>query len=240
MISIEQEYSDLIQADLDGELPDVDRARLSRYLLAHPEARDYARDMRLLCERLDGMTSVAPPAGLGQAVDAAVASRSGRRQGGMAAGHPPRVPQMFRYAAVFAGGAMLSAIGLLASPEDPAGVTQLVGTMAAHDDSQHPVASADELHVTASDVRGTVSLFAAGSTLVVKFDLEARRSLEVVAACAGREIRLNGTDATGGVGLIREAVAFEGGGDQESRVSVRILDGTTVLFEGVLDPSSDG
>jgi hypothetical protein len=232
----EPEYIDLIQRDLDGELPETERARLSRVLLADPDARAYAKQLREVSEALDRMESLAPPAGLAEAVERAItASVRGTRGGGSAVpmrGHS----QALRYAAAFVGGVMLSAIAFHAGRDTPGDVDirQLVGTMAAHDDSIDGLTRADELRVAVAGVDGAVRLYESGSKLVLVFDLEAQRPVAIVANASGREISLTAAPGTTGVGRVREAIAFDPYGRPEAGVTIRLLDGKTVLFEGML------
>src|SRR5262245_29832097 len=104
----------MIHAELDGELPDADRAELSRYLLANPEARALRDELRELGRVLDRAESVAPPDGLAESVLAAIGSRfparSGARFGWSAQ------PTLLRYAAVFAGGLIVSALAYQFGP----------------------------------------------------------------------------------------------------------------------------
>jgi anti-sigma factor RsiW len=57
---VDQAQLALIQAEIDGELNDRQRAELSRHLLADPLSVPCA-EMRRLCRALDGLPEVEPP-----------------------------------------------------------------------------------------------------------------------------------------------------------------------------------
>jgi hypothetical protein len=57
---IDQKYLELIQAEIDGELAEHDRAELARFLLANPGARAVRDDLKRLCATLDRVEPVEP------------------------------------------------------------------------------------------------------------------------------------------------------------------------------------
>lgn len=100
-----------ISAALDGELSPKERAALSDHLLACPECRELAADLRVLTESLE-QSEQEPPAGLAESIRAAVAE-----EGRKAAPLPKkkRPPYWLTAAAMLALCVCLGGIGLFAS-----------------------------------------------------------------------------------------------------------------------------
>ena len=60
-MTIEPKYFELMNAALDGEISDVERAELARYLTANPEALAMQAELADLCKSLDTMEQMDPP-----------------------------------------------------------------------------------------------------------------------------------------------------------------------------------
>ena len=69
---INEKYLELIQAEVDGELPEQDRAELSRFMLANPDAHAVRDELKRLCSTLDQVRPAEPPPELLASVLAAV------------------------------------------------------------------------------------------------------------------------------------------------------------------------
>lgn len=230
---IDDQYLELIHAELDGELPDQQRAELSRYLLANPEARAFRDDLRSVCAALDHIGQVEPPRGLRESILEAIATQAplqgrtvGRRAG--------QAPRMLRYAAAFAGGLLVSAIAFELGFESRDGirVADLVGTMAGS--GATGARRVDSMRLDHGQLAGEVSLYTAGTTLVLAFDVSPRQATHVVVVTDGREERFT-WNAVGTPLALRHAIAL-GEISQSGRfVTVRFTAGGQTIHEGVLE-----
>jgi hypothetical protein len=207
---IEEKYIELIQADVDGELPDERRAELSRFLLAHPEARVLRAELVAVAEALGSVAAAEPPADLRERILAALPplSRPARRAGGTG------YSSGMRWAAVFAAATLLGAIVFRLASDDRSvvDVSNLYGTMASQGASA-PVL-VDRVAVSLEQVHGTVSLLGSPQARFVKFDLAADGPVEVVVEHDGERTRV--TDL--GRPLVIEGPALAG-----AQVTVEVL-----------------
>jgi hypothetical protein len=217
---IEERYIELIQAEVDGELPEQHRADLSRYLLASPEARALRDELRQVCAVLGQVPAAEPPPDLSDSILGAArlpAATTPARAGGASFGR-------WRMAAAFAGGLLVSAIAFQMGQGRQAGldVSEVAGTMA----SQDPVTRSgpvDTVEVSLDQARGKVSLFRSATMRVVQFDLAVQKPLEVVVRHDGQEARFSGLGQAVGVGNQRYALVLEGAGLAGSRIELRFL-----------------
>ena len=228
---IDEKYLELIHADIDGELPEQQRAELSRYLLANPEARAFREELRRVCAALDGIEQVEPPEGLRESILEALSAQRAARRFAM-----PRVfrtsPLALRYAAAFVGGLLVSAIAFQVGTEsrDGLGVSELVGTMAAREGASEAV-RADAIKLDLQQVGGAVNLYEAGSVLVLEFDLAPRQPIEVVAAYQGGEARFSRLAEPGERGPQRYAISFAKAERGESAVNLKFFASVFLLSE---------
>jgi len=231
---IEQHYLELIHAEIDGELPERQRAELSAYLLANPAARAFRDDLRRVCDALDGIESVAPPQELRASILHAVgAPESPSRFSNRRA--LPRFPIAARFAAAIAAGVLVGVIAYQVGIESRGGpaMSELVGTMAGRADAPLAVL-ADTMKVDVAQVKGVVNLYRTGSVLIVEFDLAPQQPIEVVAAYDGREDRFSGLAAPGNAGEQRFAVSLAGAGEPGSAVGLKFYSAGVVIYEGAL------
>jgi hypothetical protein len=235
---LEEKYIELIQADVDGELPEQQRAELGRYLLANPEARALRDELRRTCAALENVRPVEPPADLRTSILreiglAAAPRRSAGRTGlsGLWASGP-----VLRYAAAFAGGLLISAIAFQFGSTHRPGldVTQIAGTMA----SQDPAASSapvDAVSIDRAQVRGSVRLFQSRTMRFVEFDLTAREPLEVVVVHDGQEARFRGGGSAGTGGSGRYGLVLDGAGEAGSPIELKFIASGAVIHEDRLE-----
>jgi hypothetical protein len=229
---IEQKYIELIQADVDGELPEQNRAELSRYLLANPEALALRDELRRLCSVLDQLPAADPPPGIKGAILAAVPLPAPGPASAPVRSNWVRFP-ILRVAAAFAGGMLVSAIAFQLGPDRQAGldVSGIAGTMA----SQDPVAGSapvDTVRVSLEQATGTVSLFRSPTMRVVEFDLAVQQPLEVVVVHDGQQARFSGPGRSDG--NQHYALVLEGAGKTGSPIEVRFLASGTEVHREVL------
>src|SRR5678816_424910 len=106
---IEERHVELIHAELDGELTAEQRAELSRLLLANPEARALRDQLNRLFGELAKLEDAVPPAELSASVLSALRAQAGPEPTGTGWRTWYASP-VFRYAAVFVGGLLASAL----------------------------------------------------------------------------------------------------------------------------------
>jgi hypothetical protein len=183
---IEAKYIELIQADVDGELPDGRRAELSRFLLAHPEARALRAELAALAEALGSLALAEPPADLRDRILAALPPPSRTAQGSGSAGFSIRL----RWAAAIAATALLGAVVFRIASDDRSAVdvSNLYGTMASPGTAA-PV-QIDKVAVSTEQVHGTVSLLGSPQARIVEFDLAVNGPIEVVVDHDGERTRV--------------------------------------------------
>ena len=183
---IEEKYIELIQADVDGELPAERRAELSRFLLAHPEAQALRAELVTVARALGGVAPAEPPADLRERILAALPPPSRTTRHGGSGGNS----SVMRWAAAVAAVTLLGAIVFRLASEDRSAVdvSNLSGTMAS------PGAAApaplDRVTVALEQVHGTVSLLGSPQGRIVEFDLAANGPVEVVVEHGGERTRV--------------------------------------------------
>ena len=189
-MAIEQKYTDLINADIDGEISDAERIELQSFLDENAEGRALHDELASLSATLQSVEVEEPPPYLRHIIMNAVP--------------PTRAPDespgflqillatpALKYAATFAAGVFLTLSivnsGQMANQafDD---VTGLVGPVA------DPVQSELESSIAVNevDIAGTVSLRSSGSMLILDFDLVSKDHINIEAAYTDRTIWFNG------------------------------------------------
>jgi hypothetical protein len=190
-MTIEQNYFELIQATIDGEIDSADKEMLDAFLEESEEGRAVYRELLALCQSLDGMPQIDPPPHLRHSLMNVAPSKSAARPS------PGVLQRLFSgpalgYVGVFAAGVILT-LALLDSGQISRGafddVTGLVGTIT---DSEFVVPEHESISVERSEVAGTVTLRSAGPILIVDFDLSARQPVEILAGYSDKSIWFNG------------------------------------------------
>lgn len=169
---------ELIHAELDGRLPDEQRAELSRFLLENQEARRLRDELRQLHAALARVGSSAPPEGLREAVLSATARGPGGMGGRLNWRRAWTRNGVLRYAAAFAGGVMVSAIAFQFGAGRGASfdATDVTGTMAP---SVAPKGSGSAAVVLPGGL-GVAAARDSGSAFVLDYDLAAGRPVRIV------------------------------------------------------------
>lgn len=250
-MAIEQKYTDLINADIDGEISDAEKAELQAFLDENAEGKTLYEELQSLCATLDDVEQEEPPTFMRHVIMNSV---------------PPTKPAdespgflrvllatpALKYSVTFAAGVFLT-LSILNSSDisDRAfdNVTGLVGTVA------NPVGAelADSVSVAGPAVAGIVSLRSAGSMLILDFDLVARDHIEIETEYTDRTIWFNGfaqlesegTTVSAETGLVRlgmdgkrrYAVYLHNPGGRETTVSLRFMSEGEVLHSASLDYS---
>jgi hypothetical protein len=187
--------TDLIHAEIDGELDAQQRAELARRLLADPGARGERDELHRVCAAVEAIPQVDPPPELRDSILAALPQR---RLPTRKAGHVSRdawtSAHRWRYAAMLAGVVAAGAIVFqTVRGPGPAG-TEAAGTMA--------TGVLDKAQLN-GPVSGTVSLYRDGTGLALWFDLTASGPVQVLIASEGQTARLDGAVDAATPGLRR-------------------------------------
>ena len=215
----------LIQAEIDGDLDDRQRAELSRGLLADPALRALRDQMRRLCLALDAVPEVEPPAQLRTDILAALPQMQAR---------PTRVvwPALkWRYAAALAGVLLTGAIVFRTMDfgQEPA-TNEMAGTLAA----TRAAVTVDVIQLSPGAVSGRVSLIRDGAELGLALDLAASAPVDVLIAGAGRSLRVNGLGPRGSHGAGPTTIALPGFASGGQAVNLTFLIGDREVARAVL------
>ena len=248
-MTIEQKYTDLINADIDGEISAAEKGELQAFLDESAEGQALHDDLSSVCDTLDAIQSEEPPTHLRHIIMNSV--------------KPTRKPEespgflqilfatpAVKYAVTFAAGVILT-LSIVDSDKISNhafdDVTGLVGTVSAPVNS----ALASSISVTKPDLAGTVSLRSAESMLILDFDLVAKNHIDIEAIYSDPSIWFNGfgqlesegttiSAETGRVrlgmnGKRRYAVYLHNQGGRETTVNLRFLEDGKVVHEASLD-----
>ena len=249
-MTVGERFSDLIQADIDGEISPEDKADLDTFLATSQEGKALHAELKALAESLDAIPELDPPPHLKHVILNMTPVKPAARAG---QGFRQRLFSLaaLRSAGLFAAGAIL-ALALVDSGRisDRAfdDVTGLVGTVAELDNvgPAYDVAAVDE-----TAVAGTVSLRSSGRLLILDFDLLARDAVEVVARYSDQTIWFNGfaqLESSGASvaaepGLVRLemtgkrrcAVFLDNSGKRPAAIAMQFFAGGELIHEAKLE-----
>jgi len=183
---IDERIEELVNADIDGRLPDSSRAELNRHLLANPEVRALHRDLQRLQQALESVHPEPVPTDLVTGIMDRIPARAVRPDARSAS-------RTWRYAFALAACLAVAAVALrLGSLEEGVDGAAAVGTMAAGEHA-NSVATIDRPGLSAS-----VRLRQAGGSLLVDLDVASQSHVDVVASYAGQTVGLSARpDMTG-------------------------------------------
>jgi len=250
-MAIEQKFTDLINADIDGEISDAQKIELQAFLGENTEGRALHDELASLCTTLDGVNQEEPPTFMRHIIMNSVPPvRATEDSQGFL--QVLLATPALKYAATFAAGVFL-ALSIVNSSQlsDQAfdDVTGLVGTVA------DPVRANLEgsIALNEPDIAGTVSLRSVGSLLILDFDLVSTDHIEIEATYTDRTIWFNGfaqlesddttvSAETGRVrlgmeGKRRYAVYLHNQGGRETTVSLSFMVDGNVVHQSKLDYS---
>jgi hypothetical protein len=249
-MSIDPRFSDLIQADIDGEIDAGEKAVLDAFLAGSEEGRALHRQLAGLVAAIEGLEELQAPPQLRHVVMNMVpAGRSARR----ATSRFSRLfaAPAFGYIGTFAAGVIL-ALAVVDSGQMSSGafddMTGLVGTVA-------DVETIGPTHGSAvidnSQIAGTVTLRSNGPILILDFDLAATQPVQIVATYSDKTIWFNGfaqLESSGTsiaadagtvrlemVGKRRYAVFLNNPGMRPATINMQFLAGGQVLQEANLN-----
>jgi hypothetical protein len=248
-MAIEQKYTDLINAAIDGEISTEEKAELEAFLETSTEGRALHDELASLCNTLEELDQEEPPVHLRHVImnSAPKTPKPDTSPGFL---HTLLAMPAFKYAFTFAAGVILALTVVDSSQVSNRAfddVTGLVGTIAQPVDST----LASSVSVDELDVAGVVSLRSAGSLMILDFDLVSKKPIEIEAGYADPSIWFNGfaqlesDDTTiaaapgrvrlGMKGKRRYAVFLHNQGEHEATVNLRFLAGGEVVHEASLE-----
>jgi anti-sigma factor RsiW len=173
------EELELLHAEIDGELDEHQRARLSRALLADPALRARREELRRLAEALDWIPDAEPPAGLVEAVIAALPQS--QRRAVLHSGASSTWRQVAMIAALLAAGAVIYAVVDSRAPP----MNEVAGTLT----GARPPAVLDSARVADGPVHGRVLLTRGDAGIALELDVSATTPVEVLVMRAGEMLR---------------------------------------------------
>ena len=198
-MTVAAEIIDLINAGIDGEISDEDRAALDEHLANDPEAQAYHLELTSLCTELDTMESKAPPARLKHVILNTVPRTKTAKQDSGGTAWIVMLSTLFggsvaRYAMSFAVGAVLTLAFISSdriSRQALDDVGGLVGTISQPDSSTLQPGE-DGFRLNLNEIAGSVQLSRSGAMMILDFDLAAPGPIEIVTSFADRDIWFNG------------------------------------------------
>jgi len=189
-MTIDEKYTELINAEIDGEIQPDEKAELEAFLAESEAGRALQEELRKLCGTLDAADLLDPPQHLRHVVmnsiptPTPVAESPGFFQSLFA------VPAM-RYAATFAAGVVMTFV-IVDSAQIQEGalddVATLVGTIS--DVGDIPGIASTVIHK--ADVAGSVTLRRADAILIIDFDLSTKGPIDVIASYEDKTVWFNG------------------------------------------------
>jgi len=249
-MTIDPKYFELIQADIDGEIDDADKAELENFLAESEEGRAVYEDLSTLCQSLDGMPSIEPPAHLRHVLMNQAPAKSAPRS------EPGLLQRIFSgpvlgYVGTFGAGVALT-LALVDSGHISRDafddVTGLVGTISS---PEFAVPAHASISIDESEIAGTVTLRSTGPILIVDFDLSARQPIEIEAGYSDKSIwfngfaqlESNGTSVAASAGAVtlemdgkrRYALYLNNPGQRPATIDLRFVANGEVIHEAKLN-----
>jgi len=198
-MAIDPKFFDLINAEIDATISAEERATLDEYLAESEAGRSLRNELHSLCNDLDAVDPVTPPAHLKHVIlhslDAktSVLPAAGRKKTGYWFNSWLGLTTV-RYALSFGTGVVLATVFISSdriSRQAFDDVTDLVGTIAQHD-SGVALSGGESFQLAFNEIGGRVSLSMSGSIMIIDFDLVSAGSTEIVVTFPDRDIWFNG------------------------------------------------
>ena len=190
-MAIDEQFLELINADIDGEIEPNEKAELKAYLAANAEGRALHEELQSLCATLNAEDLLEPPTHLKHVVLSSLPKIRPQAEIRGNMGSFLSAPAL-RYAAVFAVGVITTFV-VVDSGQLQQGafndVTGLVGTMSEYGDAAPRVAS---LRINKPEVAGTVTLRTADPILIIDFDVATKGPIDIVASYSDKTVWFNG------------------------------------------------
>jgi hypothetical protein len=181
----------LINADVDGEISAADKEDLEALLADSAEAQAMHAELSGLGSSLNELPDLDPPVHLKHTIMASIPKTEAQQRRSNFA-HAIFAAPAFRYAAMFAAGAILT-LSLVNSDElsDRAfsDVTGLVGTISSELPDGPGIQST---RIDRPEIAGRISLRSSGPLLIVDFDLVSSGPVDIIASYADQTVWFNG------------------------------------------------
>jgi len=190
-MAIDDKYTALINADIDGDIAADEQAELAAFLADSEAGRALQAELRDLCATLDGEEMLDPPPHVKHVVMNSLGSTPPETESAGFLRSMFAVPAL-RYAMTFSAGLVL-AMAIVDSGQVQQGafndVTGLVGTMSDVSDMAPRV---DSTVIHKSEVAGSVTLRRADPILIIDFDLSTKGPIDIVASYNDKSVWFNG------------------------------------------------
>jgi hypothetical protein len=190
-MELDPKITKLINADIDGALPDSEKRELDSILARDMQARTYHAEVSRICTAMDSAEMLDPPPHLRHVIMALIKpKRSQSDQTGFLARFFSA--PVLRFAGVFAAGVVLALAWVgsdVMSGNTIEDVTGLVGTMS---DVGHQSPADAGISISQDDVTGTISAHKSGRIVVIDFDLVSSGPMEIVAGFNDENAWFNG------------------------------------------------
>ena len=183
MTTLNERITELIQADIDGELAVADRNELATVLESSAEARSFRDEMSRVAKLMADTPDVDPPWGLRRRI---LDSIELPVRAGLSGWLKPA-----SYGLAVAAGVLLAVgVSQLKSPgtED---MSSLVGTMVSQGQDL-PHASSSKLAIDLAPVRGQVQLKNLDTAWALEFDLQSEEAVELAIDLSGSGLSFGG------------------------------------------------
>ena len=190
-MAIDEKYTALINADIDGDIQADEQAELEAFLAESEAGRALQAELRDLCSTLDDAEMLDPPPHMKHVVMNSLRNSPPETESAGFLQSMFAVPAL-RYAATFAAGVVM-AIAIVDSGQVQQSafndVTGLVGTMS---DVSDMATSVDSTIIHKAEVAGSVTLRRADPILIIDFDLSTKGPIDIVATYDDKTVWFNG------------------------------------------------
>jgi len=245
-MAIDPKFVELINADIDGEISPADKQTLEALMADSPEAQAMQAELSGLNSSLNELPDLDPPVYLKHTILASIPKTEAQQRRSNFL-HSIFASPAFRYAAMFAAGAILT-LNLVSSDQlsDRAfsDVTGLVGTMSSDVPDGPGIQST---RIDRPEVAGRVTLRSSGPLLIIDFDLVSSGPVDIVASYADQTVWFNGfaqlespgasISAQSGIitmqieGKRRYALFLHNAGDRNVSINLRFMSDGEVVYD---------
>jgi hypothetical protein len=213
----------LINADVDGEISAADKEDLAALLADSPEAQAMHAELSGLGSSLNELPDLDPPVHLKHTIMASIPKTEAQQRRSNFA-HAIFAAPAFRYAAMFAAGAILT-LSLVNSDElsDRAfsDVTGLVGTISSELPDGPGIQST---RIDRPEIAGRISLRSSGPLLIVDFDLVSSGPVDIIASYADQTVWFNGFAR-------RYALFLHNAGDRNISINLQFMSRGELVYD---------
>ncbi len=175
-----ENYEELISAEIDGELSEEEKALLDKHLISNPDAQNVRMQMTKLSETLDQVKEVEPPAELGRDIMAALPPVPQPGASAVRTRFRAPRPSILKYGYAVAAGIILGLIlhQVVTKRATTVDLNDLYGSMTPRvvGGGWQP---ADGMSFTSDSLTGSVQLAQLGSTIILEFDFDSIGTVDI-------------------------------------------------------------